>query len=322
MEEMQFAFGVDENFAPYAGILMTSIVLNHPGEPVAFHLVAAGLKPEDQQRFDTFTRLYRNTRIFIYDAAPLLERLPSHSADKVPKRLNTSMFLRLFLPEILPPEIERVVYLDADMLCIGRLDALWRTELGTAALAAVPYDAADAQPYCQRLGLKGKQYFNSGCLLIPPALWRERQITKRLLALCREHWQEFLMPDQDALNMLFADEPGAVQALPCSCNHMCNAFCPQPPIPAEGDVLLHFVNKGKPWYHGAAEPVQRLWGSCKARSLWYDIPEFEPWDVKTTFYAGKNAEARGDFREAAHYIGIAAERLLQYFLEQTGQLKK
>ena len=214
MEEMQFAFGVDEDFAPYAGILMTSIVLNHPGEPVAFHLVAAGLKPEDQQRFDTFTRLYRNTRIFIYDAAPLLERLPSHSADKVPKRLNTSMFLRLFLPEILPPEIGRVVYLDADMLCIGRLDALWRTELGTAALAAVPYDADEAQPNCQLLGLKGKQYFNSGCLLIPPALWRERQIMQRLLALCREHWQEFLMPDQDAMNMLFADEPGAVQLQP------------------------------------------------------------------------------------------------------------
>ena len=31
--------------------------------------------------------------------------------------------------------------------------------------------------------------------------------------------------------------PGAVHELPRGCNHMCNAFCPLPPVPAPGDVL-------------------------------------------------------------------------------------
>ena len=321
MDEMHFAFGVDEEFAPYAGILMTSIVLQHPGEPVTFHLAATSLKPADQARFDTFTRLYRNTRIFIYDAAPLLRALPAEGAGNVPHRLSPAMFLRFFLPELLPAEVQRVIYLDADMLCVGRLDGLWQTPLGDAVLAASYYEAAEARRHCQRLRLKGGRYFNSGCLLIPLRAWREQALTQRVLALYRERRQDFLLPDQDTLNVLLA-EPGAVHELPRGCNHMCNAFCPLPPVPAPGDVLLHFVNEGKPWYHGAAEPIRTLWQTGKARSLWQDIPELEPWDVNTTFFAGKNAEARGDYREAAHYLGIAANRLLQYFLEHTGQLKK
>lgn len=31
-EEWQFAFGVDANYVKYAGVMMMSIVLNHPGQ--------------------------------------------------------------------------------------------------------------------------------------------------------------------------------------------------------------------------------------------------------------------------------------------------
>ena len=48
MEEYQIAFGVDANYVKYAGIVMTSIVLNHPGQPITFHLVCDRLLVADK----------------------------------------------------------------------------------------------------------------------------------------------------------------------------------------------------------------------------------------------------------------------------------
>lgn len=322
-EEFHFAFGVDADYAKYAGIVMTSIVLQHPGHPVSFHLAVDRLLPEDQARFDDFTRLYRGTKIHIYDTTNVMASLPvPRAADGVPERLNRTVFLRILLPDFLPPAIRRIVYLDADLLCIGSLESLWQTALDGAILAAVPYAPEAAADHCRRLRLRNSRYFNAGVMLIDTAAWRKARLTQRVLELCRTQPKRLLMLEQDALNCLLADEPAAVAALPPACNHMLNAFLPRDAQPAEGDVLLHFANEGKPWYHGAAEPIRSLWQSYVQRSLWYGLPELEPADVKTAFLAGKNAEARGDYQEAAHYLGLAADRLMQYFLEQTGQLPK
>ena len=53
MEEYHFAFGVDANYVKYAGVMMTSIVWNHPGQPICFHLACDGLHEEDKARLET-----------------------------------------------------------------------------------------------------------------------------------------------------------------------------------------------------------------------------------------------------------------------------
>ena len=143
MEEKHFAIGIDENSAPYVGILMTSIVLRHPGEALVFHLASLGMSPTDEMRFSAFAKLYRNVRILVYDAVQLLKELPDAWGIVETKQWETPRLLWSMLLSFLPAEVERVICLEANMLCIGQLDQLWQMNMGNAVLAAVYYDDAE-----------------------------------------------------------------------------------------------------------------------------------------------------------------------------------
>ena len=291
MEEFHIAFGLDVGLVPCAGILMTSIVMHHPGRSVNFHLAVTGLRREDKLRFDTFVQLYRNTRIFIYDASRILEAVPEDCLKNAADQMNRTSFLRVVLPDLLPRSVERFLYLDADMLCVGRMDELWNTELAGAVLGAVYYDAAESRQQVQRLGMAaGLRYFDAGMMLVNAALWRKRGLTVELLALYCQHAQSFAFLEQDALNVLLAGQVHAVYELPCSCNHRMNVFQSEQIKPVPEDVLLHFVHAGKPRQYSYTEQARSLWLRWKGLSLWYDLPELEPWKAESGSPAGKCAE--------------------------------
>ena len=313
MEEWQFAFGVDANYVKYAGVMMTSIVLNHPGQPVCFHLACSGIDEADKVKLDEFTRLYCNTRIMIYDVRELLKSVPELVA--APERLNKTVFLRILLPNFLAKELTKVIYLDADMLCIGRLDKLWQVELNNKAVAASFYPKPCE--HASRLNLKGEAYFNAGMMLMNLPIWRQQKLTRQVLELYKKHGKDFVLLEQDALNCIL--EGQVIELSPCF-NHMVDAFNPLQAKILPEDAIIHFVNEGKPWIRYCADEIEQLYWSYVRRSLWFTMEPGEPWDVKTAFLAGKNAEGRGEYKEAAYYLGIAAHQLMKFYLEKTNQL--
>jgi len=131
-----FGFGVDARYVKYAGVLMTNLVHQHLGQPLCFHLACDGIGEEDKRRLDAFTMLYRNVELYIYDMTKMLDRLNQIRSD-APQRLHRSVLLRVLLPAYVPQNVERLVYMDADMICLRPLDELFRLELGDNAVAAV-----------------------------------------------------------------------------------------------------------------------------------------------------------------------------------------
>jgi len=119
----------------------------------------------------------------------------------------------LLLAEWLPETLERVLFLDADLLVLDDAAKLWETETGERVLAAVP-DAAI--PLCSApRGVKDlgelaipahAPYFNAGVMLIRLAAWRKRNITKRAYDYLRKVGDRVDFLHQEALNaVLWAD---------------------------------------------------------------------------------------------------------------------
>ena len=116
-------------------------------------------------------------------------------------RYTEAASLRLILPELLP-ELDRVLYLDCDIIVRQDLARLWEeTELGDNYLAAI-YEAPienQAERF-RALGCDPNRYFNSGFLLMNLAQMRAENVSEKLLEACRVPYLEF--PDQDALNQV------------------------------------------------------------------------------------------------------------------------
>ena len=117
--------------------------------------------------------------------------------------LPSSHWYRIFLPELLP-ELDRVLYLDADTIAVDSLDPLWEIDLAGNLVGAVTniwqHDHVD---HPERLGLADPSaYFNTGVLLIDLDAFRRDAVTEELIAAARRHHDIIGFPEQDAMNIV------------------------------------------------------------------------------------------------------------------------
>jgi lipopolysaccharide biosynthesis glycosyltransferase len=110
---------------------------------------------------------------------------------------------RVFLPE-LRPDVDRALYLDADLLVLDDLRELWGTDLAGAYLGAVTN--VFERHYLGRpaeLGLAGPEvYFNAGVLLLDLDRLRADGCSRALIEYGVANRDRLLWRDQDALNVV------------------------------------------------------------------------------------------------------------------------
>lgn len=162
----------------------------------------------------------------------------------------------LIMPDLLPPTVERALFLDADLFVLGDLAELWATRLEPDAVLAAVGDGAIprcAAPRgvkgCQALGIPADApYFNGGVLLVDLDRWRSAGVTRRALAYldATRHAVDFL--HQEALNAVLWQ---AWQPLPRRWNLLSSQDCrtarPNDVRDSESAGIVHFAGRVKPW---------------------------------------------------------------------------
>jgi lipopolysaccharide biosynthesis glycosyltransferase len=203
-------------------------------------------------------------------------------------RFSRAVFRRLFLDEILPAHIERIVTVDSDMLIVRPgLKRLETFDLGERPLAAA-YDmiflmdlkgdalARQFQRSRRALGLAlDTPYFNAGLMVIDRAAWRAERLTERVVKALRDEPKRYPFMEQDALN---ATLKGNFIALSPRYNFMGDFFLLDLERRLE-PIVLHFVNAPKPWelhsWRGEARFAEnyRAWF---ASSPWANLAKAPP----------------------------------------------
>jgi lipopolysaccharide biosynthesis glycosyltransferase len=108
---------------------------------------------------------------------------------------------RFLLPDLLP-DVERILYLDADTLVVNPIRELWETPLGGLPLAAVPNVVErDMWRHVERLGLDPRAVLNTGVLLMDLARMRADRSHEAVTSAATELGDRLVWPDQDACNI-------------------------------------------------------------------------------------------------------------------------
>jgi lipopolysaccharide biosynthesis glycosyltransferase len=161
----------------------------------------------------------------------------------------------LLLPELLPAGLERVLFLDADMLVLDDLAQLWETPLDECVLAAAPDSAV---PVCSApRGVKGWQklgipphapYFNAGVLIIHLARWRQRKITQRVHHYFETTREPIDFLHQEALNAVLWDDCKFLDSRWNLLASQAGRSYEQPASEAwRKPGIVHFAGRMKPW---------------------------------------------------------------------------
>jgi lipopolysaccharide biosynthesis glycosyltransferase len=132
-------------------------------------------------------------------------RVPDERLTGLPTRGFTrkATWYRIFLPE-LRPDLDRILYLDSDLIVLDSLGPLFGVDLDDDCIGAVTNVLQ--LNHLHRPGELGltepRQYFNAGVLLMNLGQMREDRSTSALIAFGREHSQQIEWRDQDVLNVV------------------------------------------------------------------------------------------------------------------------
>lgn len=124
-------------------------------------------------------------------------------------RFTIGAMFRCSLPELLP-DLNRIIYLDADLFVNRDIKELWNVDVREYCLAGVVDEGVDIHNYPRILNkypeIKKESYFNSGVLYMNLKKLREFGNLKKLVVDFLIENLEADLPDQDALNVLFHDK--------------------------------------------------------------------------------------------------------------------
>ena len=275
----------NEKYVPYAGVSITSLLVNNKESSVNIIILGEGLSDTSKDMLEKTASGY-GANIVFPDTSPLIARFKD--LGMLPYRGAYSVYLRLFFSEI--PELsdlcgQRAIYLDADTIVDKSLLPLVEYDLGEKSVGMVLESIRD--DYKVMIGMSpDSDYYNSGVILFDVDGWRSNGYCDRIVDHIRNVRSTYI-GDQDFLNIVCE---GDVCKLPPAYNFqpLHARYSPRQYFGVYGSdgyytpALVEDARSGAtvyhcyrwlgefPWNSKNLHPFNDLFDKYKAMSLWKD----------------------------------------------------
>ena len=298
-------YAVSDKKGTYAKFLGASMFscLAHTQAKLVFHIFHDGtLTKENRKKLQRMVREH-GARLKLYNVREL-ERELFAEAERIfqqgmkDARYTEAALYRLVAPQVLPIEVKRLIYLDADTIIHLDIQKLWKEHIGASGMAAVRertllthYHAKGSKESKEEVynrmteaGVTLANCFNSGVLLMDLDCLRERgDILLPGLCFLAQYPGESKFFDQDILNYYFARD--------------------LTPLPWNYNILLHWDKQ-----FGTPELVEGIY-HFMGHSL--ELKESDPRDtlfydafIRTPWFGGSFLEHFGTTMEQIYELMV------------------
>ena len=315
---MKIVYACDDRYAMIAGISIASLYEQHREvDDLSVYILICNVTNESIRKLSAVAERHGRC-IHFMDTTLLMDAFLPDSPLRT-GQWSAAAYARLYAAELLP-QIDKIMYLDCDVLISGSLLPLWEMDLSEYGCAAVtePFSAM----HKQNIGVKAEDnYFNSGVMLIHLNHWRKVHAKERFFECIARHNGRVPYVDQGVLNEVFC---GQIVILPAKYNVFTEfydfsygeieryraarfAYSKEEIQKAkEEPAVIHFTGSfltARPWCEGSGHPYAAKWLWYKDRSPWKDAPL---WKNKRSF----EKEALGwIFKRMPRLFGIEIARM-------------
>ncbi len=196
------AYAINEAYADYCLISMISLIYNNKEENIQFHILTDGLSDKCKDKFHSTLKRLTNKggNIRFYDIPD------SKVANLALNGWSKYIWYRLFLPQLLDQDVERVLYLDTDTIVCGKISDLFKLDIEDYSIAGVPDIMNYSNGIFEKVGYpKEYGYICSGVLIINLKYFRKHNLSTRIIEFSIKHHERVNFPDQDAINYVCHD---------------------------------------------------------------------------------------------------------------------
>ena len=193
----------DDNYAPYCGVMLTSFLENHKAFHTEVYIVVKKRLKEEKRLKRLEERYDVKVNIVEFPFSDITSSFPIGN-----RHWTIEMYYRLFAPELLPKDIDRVLYLDCDIIVDGDVSEMYFSDINNISALVCPdfFMYVKHKGWATHLGYEEeKGYFNSGVMFINLDYWREHNIQESCLEYLKIHHDILFFYDQDVLNYVLRD---------------------------------------------------------------------------------------------------------------------
>ena len=171
--------------------------------------------------------------------------------------ISITTYFRLFAPFLIKNKIDRILYLDCDIICNGSIIKFYQTNFDDNIIVACPNMLPPnlsewGKRNNIRIGLsRDYTYINTGVLLINIDKYKKFITAKQIYNFINKISNILLFQDQDVINMLFHNK---IKIADNKYNYQIN---PSKTIP-QNPKLIHYSEKLKPWNNNYNSPEKAI----------------------------------------------------------------
>jgi len=229
------------NYAYVDQVLTTIKSICYHNRSICFYLINSDFPNEWIKQL--------NKRLEKFDSEIINCRVTSEQILRYKTDISYTVFLRYFVADFVKED--KALYVDCDLVVTKNLDDLFATDLQDYPLAAIRDFGGRAY--------FGREIFNAGVLLIHNALWKQENMTQKLIDLTNEWHDKVDQADQSILNMLFENK---WLELDFDYNHIIihKQFTDyRLPVGQNYPAIIHYLSHRKPWKDLAAQTYRDVW---------------------------------------------------------------
>lgn len=204
---MNILLNINKSYLSVASVLIYSIIYNNIETNINFYIFHTDIGEENKSNFISIFKKFKNINIVFYKIDESIEQF--EAVNKIgSNRWPKMVYYRLLAPYILDNNLDRILYLDADMIVDGSLKELYSMDFGNNMVAMCEDTfVTDKVSYNENLDIPNFfVYYNSGMVLMNLKLIREKINREEIYSIFNKYYENLLFPDQDILNILFHDK--------------------------------------------------------------------------------------------------------------------
>lgn len=200
--KINIVFASDNNYAQHTAVAMASVLVNTKvSQRIQFYLIDDEIQQENKEKITKTVQNLGGNIEFIKIKNSKLEDC------YVSGELSRASYFRLDIANILDESIEKIIYLDCDLLVYDDIEKMWQLDMGGKPVAAtcdlgIMASARVRKQKNKFIGLPfDAPYFNAGVLMMDLKKWRDGNYAEAIIALATQN--KYPNHDQDALNKFF-----------------------------------------------------------------------------------------------------------------------
>lgn len=312
-------------FYQHLAVALVSMLENNPHIQFDAHLMTNGRDRQLEEKLRRSLTGYLNFTLTVHYIS-----LDSYAHFFVSGHITLESYLRIFAAEVLGEKVGKVLYLDCDLVVLGDLWDLWKTDIDAYALAAVP----DLYEVYRREALRlpaNRPYVNAGVLLLNLARWRQDHVSEALIRFIDARRGDLPFHDQDAINAVLCDSillldrrwnvltvmyrlrrhvfPDAYAVIRAACRRA---------------VIVHYAGPEKPWRFRTSVAKRRLYFQYLRKTEWRDARLQEAaWYHRPECWLGQALDHIGiDYMQIILLAQKCCQRLASAFILQGNRLAR